>query len=85
MILGTSEIYSFRERVNNMGARTGDETDNHEEGDDDEEGDDFGSQLSFNSSIHEDEMPVSVEGGSSDQLGTVITINTASNEMQVIS
>ena len=68
-----------------MGARSGDETENHDEGDDDEEGDDFGYQLSFNSSIHEDEMPVSVEGDSSDQLGTVRAINTASNGKQVTS
>ena len=65
-----------------MGAEAGDETNTREEGDDKEEVDDLGSQLSFNSSTHEKEMPVKMEGGISDQFGIVRSINIATNGMQ---
>ena len=65
-----------------MGAEAGDETNTREEGDDKEEVDDLGSQLSFNSSTHENEMPVKMEGGISDQFGIVRSFNMATNGMQ---
>ena len=60
----------------------GDETKTREEGDDNEEVDDLGSQLNFSSSTHENEMPVKMEGGISDQFGIVRSFNMATNGMQ---
>ena len=68
-----------------MGAGAGDETKTREEDDDNEEVDDLGSQLSFNSSTLENEMPVKMEGGISDEFGIVRSINMATNGMQVSS
>ena len=68
-----------------MGAGAGDETNTWEEDDDNEEVDDLGSQQGFNSSSHENEMPVKMEGGISDQFGIVRSINMATNGMQVSS
>ena len=65
-----------------MGARVNEETNTREEGDDNEEVDDLGSQLSFNSSTHENEMLVKMEGGISDQFGIVTSINMATTGMQ---
>ena len=66
---------SFSERVKNtlgnffpstMGTGTGDEVDNQEEEEDNEEIDDFESQVSLNSSAHENEAFTIMETGYSD-------------------
>ena len=78
----TATSYSFLERVKNtlgnfflfnMGTCTGDEVETQEEEEDEQ--DDFGSQLSLNSSTHENGAPTNRETGSSDQFGVVRTIN----------
>ena len=58
-----------------LGTGTGDEVETQEEEEDDDEHDDFGSQLSLNSSTHENGAPTNRETGSSDRLGVVKTKN----------
>ena len=64
-----------------MRTETDDEVSTQDEDDDYEEIEEFESQLSFSSSTHEDLKPVNIENGSSDQFGTVRTINTAANRI----
>ena len=75
---------SFSERVKNtlgnffpftMGTDTGDEIETQGEEEDEDEQDDFGSQLSLNSSTHENPAPTNRKTGSSDRFGVVRTIN----------
>ena len=65
-----------------MGAGGGDETKTRKDDDDKEEVENLGSLLSFNSSTHDNEMPVKMEGGISDQFGIVRSMNIATNGMQ---
>ena len=58
-----------------LGTRTGDEVETQEEEEYDDDYDDFGSQLSLNSSTHENGAPTNRETGSSDRLGVVKIIN----------
>ena len=80
----TATSSSFSERAKNtlgnifpffMGTATGDEVETQEEEEDDDEQDDFGSQLSLNSSSHENEAPANKETGSLDRFGVVRTKN----------
>ena len=79
---GTSS--SFSERVKNTlgnfftfttGTGRSDEVDIQEEEKDDDEQDDFGSQLSLNSSTHENGAPTNRETGSLDRCGVVMAKN----------
>ena len=82
---------SFSERVKNtlgnfflstMGTGTGDEVDTQEEEEDNEENDDFESQVSLNSSAHENEAFTNMETGYSDWLGAVRTIHKTIDVIQ---
>ena len=75
---------SFSERVKNtfgnifpftMGAGTGDEGESQEEEEDDDEQVDFGSRVSLNSSIQENEAYTDKGTGTKDQFGVVRTIS----------
>ena len=82
---------SFSERVKNtlrnffpfiMGMGTGDEVDTQEEDEDNEENQDFESQVSLNSSTHENEASTNMETVYSDRFGAVTTINQTIDGMQ---
>ena len=75
---------SFSKRVKNtlgkffpftMGTGTGDEAETQEEEEDNDEQDDYGSQISLNSSTHENDAPTNRETGSSDRFGVVRLID----------
>ena len=79
---------SFSERVKNtfgnifpftMGAGTGDEGESQEEEEDDDEQVDFGSRVSLNSSIQENEAYTDKGTGTKDQFGVVRTISKTTN------
>ena len=78
---------SFSERMKNtfgnifpftMGGGAGNEVESHEEEDEEEQGD-FGSQVSLNSSIQENEAYVGRETGTMDKFGVVTTISKEAN------
>ena len=58
-----------------MGTGTGYEVETQEEDENDDEQDDFGTQLSLNSSTHENGGPTNRKTGTSDQFGVVRTTN----------
>ena len=81
---------SFSERVKNifgnifpftMGAGTGDEGESQEEKEDDDEQVDFGSRVSLNSSIQENEAYTDKGTGTMDQFGVVRTISKTTNTL----
>ena len=78
---------SFSERMKNtfgnifpfsMGGGAGNDGESQEEEDEEEQGD-FGSQLSLNSSIQENEAHVGRETGTIDKFGVVTTISKEAN------
>ena len=92
MMLGVTEkpatSSSFSERVKNtfghffpftMGTGTGDEAETQEEEEDNDGQDNFGSQVSLNSSIHENDAYTNREAGNMDQFGVVRTISKTTN------
>ena len=75
---------SFSKRVKNtlgkffpftMGKGTCDDAETQEEEEDNDEQDDYGSQISLNSSTHENDAPTNRETGSSDRFGVVRLID----------
>ena len=79
---------SFSERVNNtfgnfftfnMGTGTGDEAETQEEEEDDDGQHDFGSQVSLNSSTHENDAYTDRETGTMYQFGVMRTLSKTTN------